>query len=60
VSLRSRAQSGMWWPMGFCVLNQRWVIATKNSRVKQSTFDEGGLSRAHLSLDLHRIFMEPQ
>jgi len=45
---------------GFCVLDQRWVIATKNYRVKQSTFDEDGRSRAHLSLDLHRIFMEPQ
>jgi len=32
--------------MGFCVLDQQWVIVTKNSPVKQSTFDEGDQSGA--------------
>jgi hypothetical protein len=40
--------------MGFCVLDQRWAIATKNSPVKRSTFDEVDQSGAGLSLDLHR------
>src|ERR1035437_6708113 len=59
LSVRSQAQSEVV-AFPFCVLDQPWIIAVKNTPVKRSTFDEVHPARGPPEPHLHGIFMEPR